>query len=247
MQEKKGYISHNSYWANILSIVLHLIISTVLQYPQNGSQSPDLSPHTWQLVRNACSQARPLPAGSEPGDRAHLNFNKFPGESKAHSDLRATGLLHHYYFADTTICSDVLRSSVSSEGCMVSVWWGQYSSRICWFCYPHKCGWPIDWRPTREERWLGKPERIKGMSPRKWNVRGTGRLGWVQGGQAEYSRWVEHGAGTEKGWCWHLPACPGKLTLSAEVERELKAEAIVDLEAHSSLKSEEDTILISSP
>lgn len=30
MQEKKGYILHNSYRANILSTVLHLIIYTVL-------------------------------------------------------------------------------------------------------------------------------------------------------------------------------------------------------------------------
>lgn len=44
------------------------------------------------------------------------------------------------------------------------------------------------------------------------------------------------------------PAClGGKLTLPADVERELKAEAIVDLEAHSNLQSEEYTTSISRP
>lgn len=55
------------------------------------------------------------------------------------------------------------------------------------------------------------------------------------------------GLGLRKGGAGTCLPGLGKLTLSAEVERELKAEAIVDLEAHSSLKSEEDTILISSP
>lgn len=58
---------------------------------------------------------------------------------------------------------------------------------------------------------------------------------------------VEHGARAEKGWCWHLHGWAGKLTLPAEVEREFKGEAMMDLEAHSNLKCEEHTISIFRP
>lgn len=111
-------------------MLIHLILSIVLQDPQNCFQSltlrPVVSASPGNFLEMHILRPQSIPMESEHwergGKRSLMSFNKSPGDSHAHSDWRAVSSLH--YFDITDKARDAHGSSVNASGYMVSVQWG---------------------------------------------------------------------------------------------------------------------------